>query len=101
MNSSNIFLLLFYENNDYDRLSRGLAVTYKLEAEVFTGSKLSRVFFKGAAAARGHEVEKNVTINTPNTSPMCQNHVVYVIVRNTFNILCKQFYFYILMFWKH
>ena len=62
------------------RFSGGLSIAYKLEAEIFTGRKTSRVFFKGSKNV-GHELERIVDLNPPRAGTpthKCQDHVVYV-----------------------
>ena len=61
-----------------------LDLTYILEAEKFTGKKLSRVSMKGADRKTSHMIERTIKMNKQSSdSPRCIDHLIYIIVSDT------------------
>ncbi|KAI0240277.1 Integrin alpha-PS1 [Lamellibrachia satsuma] len=66
-----------------DRFTSKLDLTYILEAEKFTGKRLSRVIIKGADRQKSHKIERTITLNEQSNSlPRCKDHLIYIIKNN-------------------
>ena len=77
-------MFFLYFDNLLSRFARGIEITYKLEAELFSGVKSSRVFFKGADANKPHEIERTMQlslIKEPSDGFKAKDHAVYIYVR--------------------
>ena len=66
----------------FNRFTEPLALEYMIEAETFTGKKISRVFFKQRGQSDAANIIKK-SINLVQTSDQrfkCKDHQVYIVV---------------------